>query len=360
MPAVPLKDRWWKPRPKFDRRDNWCTLWADQSPLTAAWDPSDASDRPVNPDSTGNSRALNDPDVMMKLRACSHCRQWDPELVQEPIHVPLQPTNRKGEVSPHSYGKMWIAHVCGTVVPIMHRRLFDAVADDLDGHILTGDVYVPGGDRIPDLLSVLDRRRVPRRQPYSKANFRHPGMDAFRPCGCCGRIDTQRQDPGYLLSSEIANRSPRVLWASLLVSPETRRKNSFEDRQQWPSLKVIEVPQIDVPADPLPSPLPTTWDDLDASLQSRGLRLPMRKLSKSDPSWNGAWNQARISRAGYDACVTGATEQKYSTMVFYVRYRALFEREVAKRIDHWSDDQLFRFVKDSHEFSRGQAPYFPV
>lgn len=360
MPAVPLKSRWWKTSPKFDRRDNWCTLWADQSPLIAAWDPTESPDHATNPDSANNPLALDDPHAMTKLGACLHCKQWEPELVREPIDVPLRPTNRKGEVSPHSYTRMWMAHVCGTVVPIMHRRLFEAVADDLDGHILTGDVYVLGGDRIPDLLSVLDRRRVPRRQPYSKANFRHAGMDAFRPCGCCGRIDTQRQDPGYLLSSEIANRSPRVLWASLLVSPETRRKNSFEDRQQWPGLEVTEVPQIDVPADPLPSPLPTTWDDLDASLRNLGLRFPVRKLSKSDPSWSGAWNQARIDRMGHHACMAAGGEKIYWTMVFYVRYRALFEPEVATRIDHWSDDQLFHFVKDSHEFSRGQTSYFPV
>ena len=361
MPAVPLKDRWWRSKPKFDPNENWCTLWADQTPLNAAWHGMESMNHLYKKDAVNwSALAPDDPYVMDKLGACGYCKQWEPSAIRDPIDIPPMPTNKKGEVSSHFYKKMWIAHVFGTVIPVMHRQLLDAIAEDLDDQVLIGDVYILGGERIKDLVSVLDRRRVPRRHVYGKSAFSHAGMDGFRPCGGCGRIDKNRLDPGYLLTAEIESRSPRVLWASLLISPETRRKNTFQDRQKWPSLRITEVPQLDVPADPLPTPLPATWDGLAESLDRLGISLPIRKLSTADPSCDGAWNHERIDRLGRDACVTGTSEQLYWTMTFYIRYRALFEPKVAERVDHWTDEQLYNFVKDSHDFSQGRTPYFPI
>ena len=270
------------------------------------------------------------------------------------------PTNKKGEVSPRLYRKLWMSHVWGTPVPMMHRKLLDIVSDDFDDDILVGEVYIHGGDRIPDLVSVLDRRNTPRRWKYNKQAFKHVGLDRFKPCHHCGRIYPGKDDPDYLLRSEILSQAPRVLWASLLVSPKTRKKTDFRDNSDWAKMDVTEVPVFDTPADPIPTPYPEYWEELDASLATIGIELPPRRISIHKSQKPGPWINARIKERGKQQCVVPASSFLFWTMVFYVRYRALFEPKVAERVDHWNDDELFNFVKDSHEFSRGQTSYFPI
>jgi len=361
MPAVPIKDRWWQTKPKFDPSENWCTLWADQTPLNAAWHGMESLNDHYKNDAV-NLAALapHDPYVQDLLGSCPICDMWDRSAVSKPVDIPLMPTNKQGEVSPNLFSKLWMSHVWGTPVPMMHRKLFDAVSDDFDDDILVGEVYVLGGDRIPDLVSLLDRRHVPRRRKYAKGLFRHPSMSEFMPCHHCGRVLPAKCNPEYLLAGELESAAPRLLWGHVLLGPKTRRRCDFENKDKWPQLRIDEVPVLETPADPIPTPYPESWDELEASFAAIGLQLPARRISVNRTERPGPWLSQRIERLGKQLCHVPVAHDKYWTMVFFVRYRALFEKKVAERVDHWSDEELYDFVKDSQEFSRGLTSYFPV
>lgn len=369
MPAIPVKERWWKTRATLDPRGDWSYLWANVTPLNAAWIGMESMNHLYKSDVVNWSGfAQRDPTICDLLEICPVCNKWDHQNATKPIDVPIMPTNKKGEVSPHHYRHAWMTLPFGTPIAVMHRKLFDIISEDFDDDILVGDVYVFGGDRIPDLVSVVDRANLPWRMKYNKSMFRHAGMEGFRPCHHCGRVQTSGWDgPSYIYTPEMPNRAPRVAWSNLLLSPETCTRAKFDDRNEWTKLTCNSVQESGDLLDPFPFPCAMYWDDLESAMKQRGINFPLRKVDIHPTERPGPWIKKRIESLGKDAAVVDRSlthgdldSGTLETMIFYLRVRALFEQKVAERIDHWDDGQLRAFLIEYHDASWRAGSYFPV
>lgn len=369
MPAIPVKERWWKTRAKPDPRGDWAYLRANVTPLNAAWTGMESMNHLYKTDAVNWSGfAPRDPIICELLDICPACNQWDHQKATKPIDVPMMPTNKKGELSPYHYRHAWMTLPFGTPIAVMHRKLFDVVSKDFDDDMLVGEVYIHGGDRVPDLVSVTDRVNLPWRIKYNPSMFRHPGMDRWYPCHFCGRVVTGvGPGPSYIYTPEMSSRAPRVAWANLLVSPETYSRTDFSDPEAWTKLTRNSVVESDTLLDPFPCPAVVYWDELEASFCDRGISFPIRKLALHRTTRPGPWIQRRIEKLGPEAALVdrslpyGSLDPgTLNNMIFYLRVRALFEPKVAQRIDDWDDDQLRRFIIEYHEATDGRVGYFPV
>lgn len=369
MPAIPVKERWWKTRAKPDLRGKWYYLWADVTPLNAAWIGMESVNDLYRNDVVNLSGfSPRDPSICAALNICSVCHKWDHQVATAPIDVPLMPTNKKGELSSHHYRHAWMTLPFGTPIAIMHRKLFEIVSEDFDEDMLVGEVYLFGGDRIPDLVSLVDRVNLPWRIKYGPSMFRNPGMSGLYPCHACGRVITGGWDgPSYIYSPEMPNRAPRVAWANLLVCPETYSRSNFDDRKQWSKLTKDPLIESGDLLDPFPVPAAVYWDELEAFFLKQGINFPIRRLDLSHTSNPGSWIQRRVERLGTDVAVVQGSHKNgtidsgtMDNMIFYLRVRALFEEKVAERIDRWDDDQLRAFLVEYHEASWRTGSYFPV
>ena len=370
MPAIPVKERWWKTKPSKGYDRSWYFLGADVLPLNAAWIGMESMNHLYKTEAVNWSfLAPNDPTICEMLGICPICAQWDHAGADKPIDIPLMPTNKKGEVSPHYYRHAWIFKPFGTPITVIHRKLFDIVSDDFDEDILVGDVYIHGGDRVPDLLSLIDRSPLNGRSQYRKSRFNYPGMDNFlKPCHHCGRDTTHRTTaPGYIYTDEYAGKSPRVAGASLLVSQETYARARFTDNDEWKKLTVDRIPESDRLLDPFPFPNQIMWNDMVQAFRDRGVPFPARKLNIPRQEKPGPWVQEQIKIHGEDEILIDRSKPHGSiapmtleTAMFYLRVRALFEPKVAERIDNWDDDQLRQFIIEYHEATDGRVGLFPI
>jgi len=313
--------------------------------------------------------APNDPTIGEWLDICPICDQWDHANATNPINIPIMPTNKKGGVSSHFYRHAWMTKPSGTQIAVIHRKLFDIVSEDFDDDILVGEVYIHGGDRIPDLISLVDRVNLVGRSVYSKSLFRYPGMSSrWAPCHYCGRdLAHRHNEPGYIFTEEYSRKSPRVTWASLLVNQETYAKAHFEDSSKWPKLNVGKVIESDRLLDPFPFPSPIMWDDMVKAMRERGVPFPDRLLDIHHTERPGPWIQQKILELGHKQVLLDTSlshglidPDTLNNMIFYLRVRALFEQKVAERIDHWDDVQLRSFLIEYHEASGSLGSYFPV
>lgn len=370
MPAIPVKERWWKTKPSKGYDRFWYELCADVMPLNAAWIGMESMNHLYKNEAVNwSGLAPNDPTICELLAICPICKQWDHSVTHEPIDIPLMPTNKKGEVSPHHYRHAWIFKPFGTPVTVIHRKLLDIVGEDFDENILVGDVYIHGGERIPDLFSIMDRTPLNGRRQYSKSQFKHPGTDDFlKPCHHCGRDITHRvASPGYIYTDEYAGKSPRVACASLLVSQDTYARACFTDSDEWKKLIIGRIPESDRLLDPFPFPCQIMWNDMVQAFRERGIVLPKRKLNILRLDRPGPWVQEQIKIHGEDEILIDRSKPHGSiapmtleTAMFYLRVRALFETKVAERIDDWDDDQLRRFIIEYHEATDGRVGFFPI
>jgi hypothetical protein len=369
MPAIPVKDRWWKSKAEPDPRGDWYYLGSDVTPLDAAWIGMESMNHLYRNDAVNWSGiAPNDPTISERLGVCSVCNQWDHQNATKPIDIPIMPTSKKGTVSPRFYRHMWMSKPAGTPIAVMHRKLFDIVSEDFDDDILVGDVYIHGGDRIPDLVTVLDRVNLPRRCKYHKSLFEYPGMTGLMPCHGCGRVRGYGDDgPEYIYTPELPNRSPRIAWTDLLLSPETFRKANFLDRTEWKQLTCRKLREYNTMIDPFPYPSPMYWEEMVNAFSQRGIQFPQRRQNVFRSERPGEWIQRQIEIHGEESLLVdrgrphgGIDPDTLETMIFYLRVRALFENKVAERIDHWDDDVLAQFLVEYHEATEGMPEYFPV
>ncbi len=316
--------------------------------------------------------AERDPVIAERLGICSLCMEWDRLSSTEAVDIPLMATNKsKNIVSPHFYRHMWVSLPYGTQITILHRQLVDVIGEDFDDDILIGEVFVQGGDRVHDLVSVIDRIQIPARMMYRKSWFSHPGSIRIDPCVMCGRFKGVGYGfPGYLYEPELSSRSPRIYRGSVLISPETFAKVDFSDNDRWKKLKVSKVPRVDGLLDPIPSPFPFTWEAFEAGFIAKGIEMPFHKMdymSLKKFHHSMPWLEARIKLYGEDEVVidrrivpSNIEASTAGTMLFYLRMRALFEEKIAERIDGWDDKTLLRFLGEYKEATGGCVGYFPL
>jgi len=316
--------------------------------------------------------AARDPGVLEELGACPVCLSWDASKIERPIDVPLLPTNKKkGTVDPSFYKNLWTSISYSSPITILHRRFFDTISDGIDDQILIGDVYVLGGDRIADLVSVCDREHTPLRVKYGKTVFKHPLLKQWVPCQACGRFPEYTHfGKRYIYSKELPNRGVRILGGSVLMSPQEYRRGGFMSQAMWPKLKVEKIPEFDSLLDPVPSPYPQWWSEIEDAFSSVDVVLPFPMINLKKDEGPGSWIVQRSKELGHDLYLRYTQEpsdgQVLAVMIFYLRLRALFEPNVAKRIDRWSDDELRRFMMEYYEVGRtighdySLVSYFPV
>ncbi len=367
MAAISRKDRWWKTRAEKDPRGDWAYLHTDISPFETAQGRVVGDEIP-DPGESGFRSARFEDLVVESMGGCVRCRKWDAGSVRGPVDVILKPSNKKHKtLSSHFYKNMAITNVYGIDMSIAHRKLIDELREYLDEDVYLGDVIVEGGDQVHDLVSVIDAGGVRARKKYSKNWFAYPGTEDIYPCLSCGRFIFQSDWwPGYVLTYEHSNRSPRFYPGAVLIPPEILSRCSFGTEELWPKLRIDRVPEYGVQLDPLPSPIPSYWSELEKFYYERGIELPfpktMRKTVRPD-----SWIQDRISQLGESACwiapATGTSMLDASTLetkLFYLRVRAIFEQKISERIDHWSDEQLRQFLVEYHEECKYLPGYFPV
>ena len=355
--------KWWKSRPAPDPRGEWKLLYTFQTPLSGAWQRMESlADRYQTDCYNWAGLAPADPALLEHLGACPECERWDRSTVTAPIDVPLMPTNRKlNIVAKTFYSKLWIFKPFSSPLTVIHRRLLDAIGEDFDENILLGEVYVLGGDRIPDLVSVVDRAPFPCRVRYRKSLFNHPGSPVLRPCLHCGRLHGFKQDsPDYILTGETQSRSPRFCKSEVLLSPETCQRSDFADQTVWPKLKMDSLKEHAEPADPMPVPYPVWWDEMEQWFTERGFDFPFHKVQPHPSIRFGPWITDRIRRLGKAACVGNAADDHRTSAVFYLRLRALFEPKVAERIDGLTDEDLIRYIADYSAATEHRVGYFPI
>lgn len=368
MPTIPIKDRWWKSRADPDPREDWYCLGTDIFPFQSGWDR--LRDRSGNTDpeiANLGELAPYEYCIVDKFDGCSKCRRWDMSKVHKPIDMVLAPTNKKTkEFSPHFYKNAWITNVYGIQMSIVHRRLLDVIGEYLDDDVLLGDVFVAGGDQIHDLVSVVDTAAQPCRDKYRKSWFDAPASRNMFPCLACGRFRYLGEDwPGYVYTPEHVSRAPRFYTGALLLSPEIMAKTDLRTKKNWPKLTCRKVKEFGVQLDPFPTPMPRHWDELDSFFQSKGIEFPFHKVCRTDAGME--WVNERTARLGIDSCVVNISDIKgtvsadvLATMVFYLRFRAIVEPKIAKRIGHWDDQQLMQFLCEYCEASESLGNYFPV
>ena len=368
MPAIPVKERWWKTKVTPDPRGDWLLFTTDKFAFETAWC-KQGPDLPISaelkPDS-GEIMRYEDW-AIDRLHGCIHCSVWDAKNAKAPLDVVFKPTKKSNNtIAEHHYKAMWIAPLRVIRMSIVHRRVIDALMPDFDDDILIGDVIVQGGDQIHDLACVIDRGALPGRNRYRSSWFSASESSRWTPCPHCGRLDRSWfWPPTYICTPEFPSRSPRVYRGQLLVPPEIASEHAFTDKAKWPTLKHSTVPEFNCQLDPLPSPMPQTWDQLELFFSERGYEVPMLRFCEIDQSKR--WLSERAERIGHDQClidVSGisgnAKAADLASALFMLRFRALFESKVAERIDHWSDKEVMQFVSEYREASWRIGTYFPV
>jgi|TARA_R110002072_G_scaffold46842_2_gene129848 hypothetical protein len=367
MAAISRKDRWWRTRAEKDPRGDWAYLHTDEFPLDTAEGRLVGDEIPKESPSGFQGARFEDL-VVQSLGGCLRCWKWDAGSVTGPVDVILKPSNQRHKtLSKRFYENMAITNVFGINMSIAHRALIEQIKPYLDDEVYLGDVVVDGGDQVHDLVSVIDGGAVRAREKYSKNWFQYPGSTNFYPCLSCGRFCNQSEFwPGYVLTSEHANRSPRFYPGAVLLPPEIMSVCNFEDRGLWPKLKIDYISEYGVQLDPFPSPMPDYWEELEGFFIDKGIKLPFHKSMKASVR-PGSWIANRIEKEGDDACwaaridgMSNLDASTYATMVFYLRMRAFFEKKVSERIDHWSDEQLARFLVEYNEECGYLPGYFPV
>jgi len=368
MPAIPVKERWWKTRAKPDPRGDWLRLETDKFAFETAWckqGPELPISAQLKPES-GEIMRYEDW-ALEQLNGCIHCKVWDAQHAAAPLDVVFKPTNKASDtIAKHHYKNMWIASLRVIRMSLVHRRVIDTLMPDFDDDILIGDVIVQGGDQIHDLACVIDRGAFNGRKRYRSSWFNASEYRYWTPCPHCGFLDrSYHWPPSYIYSPEFPSRSPRVYQGQLLVPPEIATKHAFTDKDQWPTLKHSAVPEFDCQLDPFPTPMPQTWDELESFFIERGCDFP--KVRFDDVIDSQRWLVNRAERIGHDQCtidVSGisgnALAGGLANALFMLRLRALFETKVAERIDHWSDKEVMQFVVEYREASWCTGTYFPI
>ncbi len=368
MHSIPVKDRWWRSRAKEDHHADWYCLETDVFPFESGWARLGAK---VNSTDSFTAQigeiARYEDCIVDQLDGCPACKRWDMSNVHQPVNMILAPSNKKTKTfSPRFYKNAWITNVYGLSMSIVHRRLLDVIGPYLDESILIGDVFVAGGDQVHDLATVIDKAALPCRCPYRKSLFNSPASRNYFACLHCGSFRYFGKDiPGYVLSSEHLTRKPRFYAGALLLSPEIMASTDFLTKEKWPKLKCHKVKEYSVQRDPFPSPMPSFWDELESFFQSKGVEFPFHKVCHIDE--NMKWANDRMKKLGQESALTDVVNIQgqisadvLATIVFYLRFRAIVEPEVAKRIGHWTDQQIMQFVCEYREDTNWLIGYFPV
>lgn len=368
MPAIPLKERWWKTRAKPDPRGDWLCLETDKFSFETAWC-KQGHDLPISAELKPESGEIMPYEdwALDQLGGCAHCNVWDAQQATKPLDVLFKPTRKSNNtIASHHYQAMWIAPLSVIRMSVVHRRVIDALRPYFDDDILIGDVIVQGGDQIHDLACVVDRGTLQGRNRYRPSWFKRSSSQRWRPCPYCGCLGREHYwTPTYIYTPDYLNRSPRVYQGQLLVPPEIANEHAFIDRDSWPTLKHFKVPEFSCQLDPLPSPIPGSWDELEAFFVDRGHAFPKVRFCSVDESQT--WLAERAERIGKDHCLIDVSDiagrvnaEALANYLFMLRFRSLIEPKVAERIDHWTDHEVMRFVTEYIDASGITGSYFPI
>lgn len=285
--------------------------------------------------------------------------------MSQPLDLPLLPTAKRSQSFNHkSITKLWVSRAYTSHATIMHRRMLDAIGPYLDHNFLIGRVYLIGGEPISDLVTIIDRKSVTLRVRYAQNELTYSNR-SFMPCHECGRLLPYGSiGKRYIVQDELEDRSPRILEGKLLLPPEIIQAFGLRDRVLWPSMVVVPILAHDHLLDPIPTPFPRSWEAFESFITDRCGSMPFPRTcvpSYTDP---GQWLVQRMNERGQQVYLNfeGARNMPFLhwTHLFFLRFRALFDQRVAKRIDSWSDEQLYQYLSEYHEASWRTGTYFPI
>lgn len=367
MGAVSRKDRWWTTKLKEDPRGYWYALGTEKSGLRVA--ALTTRSRPLDLDHVyAESPFLAAHPLIEQLGGCKQCTLWDPEALREPIDVVVEPTNKKQcTVASRYTDRLWVSGAGWADCSIIHRELFDVLAPHMSDGIVVGDVVVRGGDQVHELLVVSDPDAPTVRTRYSKDMFEsNPRIHGWAPCHGCGRLLKRRNWwAQYLLASEHADRKVRVYRGMVLTPPEVAEACGFRDPERFRGMSLRPVPSFLEPMDPMPSPTPMTWEELEERFAGYGYDLPFPKVCRYD--LDPTWINARVARLGEDACtlrlegIQGSMEcERIASRLFSVRMRGLFEERVGARIEGMDEQTLIQYLVDYNHATQGMGGSFPL
>lgn len=363
MPAIPVKERWWKSKAAPDLRGEWGLCFTSSHAPTTSW--LRFKTYAEHQRHTQNRVVGIDPDVISQLNSCTACDQWDHAAVKQPLDLPLLPTAKRSQSFNHkSIAKLWISQAYTSHVTIMHRRMLDAIGPYLDHNFLIGQAYLIGGEQISDLVTILDRKSIMLRVRYAQ-NELNDANRSFMPCHECGRLLPYGSiGKRYLIQAELEDRSPRIVEGKLLLPPEIIDTLELRDRVRWPNMVVVPILAHDQLLDPIPSPYPGSWESFESFMIDRCGSMPFPRTCVPSYTNPGRWLNQRITEHGQEICLNFErahnTPYLHWTHLFFLRFRACFEQRVAVRIDNWSDDQLYQYLVDYHEASWRTGTYFPI
>lgn len=365
MPAIPVKERWWKSRAESDPRGDWGICFSHSARPKASWLQFKKFEDHVSFDSTGIVPFQTDPSVVSQLGSCVVCNQWNESQATQPIDLPLLPTSKRNQSFNHkSVQRLWVSKAYTSHVTIMHRRMLESLGPYLDDNFVIGKVYLIGQESIDELVTVIDRKRVMLRVRYAQNKLDYNNR-SFMPCHECGRMLPYGSiGKRYVLLPELSDRSPRIVEGSLLLPPEIIESLKLRDRIRWPNLVINPVLACKELLDPIPSPFPATWEAFQSFIIERCGAMPFPRSCITGFSEPGDWVSKYIVRTGQPICLNiergHDTPYLHWTHLFFLRFRALFDKRVAERIDNWCDDQLFEFLQDYYQASWRTGSYFPV
>ena len=369
MAAISRKDRWWKTRvSESESVGCWYSIGTDKKGLDLA--AMFCRSRPLGIDHQYPEIPFQAADgLITSLGGCTQCRMWDPGAVHEPIDAVVDATNKKQcTVSKRYTDRLWVSSAVWVACSIVHRSLLESLLPYVSPDLVVGDVFVRGGDQLHDLALVCDPSSPAVRTRYAKEFFcSSPSVHGWAPCHTCGRLLLrQNMWAQYLLSSEHSERYVRFYHGNALVPPEVLSACGFDNPDKWRGMSIRPVPEFEFALDPMPSPIPTNWDELEKRFGDIGYSLPFPKVCRFDLKPD--WIEERAKRLGEDACRLDATVlnrrvdcETIASIFFEVRMRALFEERVGKKIDGWDDQRLLEYLVELYVATGGLAQYpFPI
>lgn len=186
MPAIPVKERWWKSKATPDPRGEWGLCFSSSPVPRASWLRFDTYAGHL--EHFQNRMIEADPDAIAHLNSCTACGQWDHAAVNRALDLPLLPTAKGTQSFNHkSITKLWVSRAYTSHATIMHRRMLDAIGPYLDHNFLIGRVYLIDGEPISDLVTIIDRKSVMLRVRYAQNELNYSNR-SFMPCHECGRL----------------------------------------------------------------------------------------------------------------------------------------------------------------------------
>lgn len=367
MAAISRKNRWWRSKGEKDPRGDWLAINCVKSSLEVAALFLRSKSIDSNYDYSERPFLAAHP-LIEQVGGCAQCKLWGTGAIDEPIDVVVEPTNKKNRtVSKKFTDRLWISNVRSVDCSVVHRELFEVLKPYMSQGAVVGDVIIRGGDQIHELVTISDPGRPTPRVRYTKTMFdSSPILHGWAPCHSCGRLIMRGNWwAQYIVSSEYEDRRVRFYPGAALVPPEVVEACGFRNPKSWPGMTVRPLPEFPVALDPMPSPVPATWEELETRFRSYGYELPFPKVCRYD--LQSAWIEDRAARLGEGACkldvssVQGTMScEQLARQLFSVQMRRLFEERVWARTENWDEDTLKQYLVDYHAATNGYGGNFPI